>query len=59
MGWPKVCGCGESWSREHWGELTPVGRYQAEEWLELRSCVCGKVLAVPASELGDNHVSKA
>ena len=50
--WPKACGCGETWSREHWGELTPVGRYLADEWLELRTCVCGKTLAVPTRELG-------
>lgn len=51
--WPKSCGCGETWSREHWGELTPVGRYHADEWIELRTCVCGKTLAVPMSDLGD------
>lgn len=49
--WPKACSCGETWSREHWGELTPIGRYRADEWIELRSCVCGKTLAVLASEL--------
>lgn len=49
--WPKACRCGETWSREHWGELTPVGRYMADEWIELRSCVCGKTLVVPTSEL--------
>jgi len=52
-GWPKACGCGETWSRHHWGELTPVGRYRAEEWIELRSCVCGKTLVVLESELVD------
>lgn len=51
--WPKACGCGETWSLEHWGELTPVGRYLADEWIELRTCVCGKTLAVPTSELGE------
>ena len=51
--WPKACGCGETWSREHWGELTPVGRYHADEWIELRTCVCGKTLAVPTSELAE------
>jgi len=55
--WPKACGCGETWSREHWGELTPVGRYLADEWLELRSCVCGKTLAVPTDELVDIDVA--
>jgi hypothetical protein len=30
-----------------------VGRYLADEWIELRTCVCGKTLAVPTSELGD------
>jgi hypothetical protein len=49
--WPKACACGETWTREHWGELTPVGRYQADEWIELRTCVCGKTLAVPTREL--------
>jgi hypothetical protein len=53
--WPKACSCGETWSREHWGELTPVGRYLADEWLELRTCVCGKTLAVPTRELGEAH----
>jgi hypothetical protein len=50
--WPKACRCGETWTRAEWSELTPVGKYLADEWLELRSCVCGKTLAVPASELG-------
>jgi hypothetical protein len=56
--WPKACACGETWSREQWGELTPVGRYLADEWLELRSCVCGKTLAVPTRELGLVEVPK-
>lgn len=51
-GWPKACACGETWRRDHWGELTPVGRYRAaEDWLELRSCVCGRTLVVTSSEL--------
>jgi hypothetical protein len=50
-GWPKACRCGETWSREEWGELPPVGRYRADEVLEIRSCVCGATLAVPAREL--------
>jgi hypothetical protein len=49
--WPKSCRCGETWSRDQWGELPPVGRYRAEEILELRTCVCGATLAVPAKEL--------
>jgi len=53
--WPKACACGETWSREHWGELTPVGRYLADEWIELRTCVCGKTLAVPTRELDEQH----
>jgi hypothetical protein len=56
--WPKACACGETWSREHWDELTPVGRYLADEWLELRNCVCGKTLAVPPRELGHVEVPK-
>jgi len=57
--WPKACGCGETWSREHWGELTPIGRYLADEWIELRTCVCGKTLAVPTSDLGEPATSGA
>jgi hypothetical protein len=51
--WPKTCSCGEIWSQEEWGELTPIGRYQADEQLELRTCVCGKTLAVPTRELAE------
>lgn len=53
-GWPKACRCGETWSRAEWGELPPIGRYRAEEWLEIRSCVCGATLAVPAREVDDS-----
>jgi hypothetical protein len=51
--WPKTCGCGEVWSCDHWPELPLVGRYLAgrDGWIELRSCVCGKTLIVPASDL--------
>jgi hypothetical protein len=51
--WPKACRCGETWSREEWGELPPIGRYHAaaDEILEIRSCVCGATLAVPATDL--------
>jgi hypothetical protein len=59
MGWPKTCACGETWSREQWGELTPVGRYRAEEWIELRTCVCGKTLVVSANELGEQANSQS
>lgn len=57
--WPKVCGCGETWSRDNWDELPPIGRYRADEWIELRTCVCGKTLAVPTTELGDLEQTEA
>lgn len=51
--WPKMCGCGEVWSRTEWPELPPIGRYLAgsDGWIELRTCVCGVTLVVPASDL--------
>ncbi|MCA9588550.1 MAG: hypothetical protein KC657_24705 [Myxococcales bacterium] len=51
--WPKVCRCGETWSRAEWSELTPIGRYLAgsEGWMELRSCVCGATLTVEDGDL--------
>lgn len=55
--WPKSCKCGETWSREQWNELPPVGRYKADEVLELRSCVCGANLAVSARDLGETAES--
>lgn len=47
----RTCKCGESWSVAEWPELPLVGRYQAgrDGWLELRYCVCGATLAIPAS----------
>ena len=52
-GWPKSCRCGETWSREEWNELPPLGRYRADEMLELRTCVCGANLAVTETDLGE------
>lgn len=51
--WPMTCSCGEEWPRETWSELPPIGRYLAgsEGWIEVRSCVCGAALVVPAAEL--------
>ena len=51
--WPKKCRCGETWSRDEWNELPPIGVYNAsaEDVLELRTCVCGANLAVPTKEL--------
>lgn len=52
--WPKTCRrCGELWSRDEWPELPPIGRYfaGAEGWIELRTCVCGGTLVVPALDL--------
>ena len=53
--WPKICRCGEVWSRTEWAELPPIGRYLAgsEGWIELRTCVCNATLVVAASDLGD------
>ncbi len=52
--WPKICRCGETWSRSEWPELPPIGRYLAgsEGWIELRTCVCNATLVVPAADLG-------
>lgn len=51
--WPKTCRCGEVWSRTEWPELPPIGRYLAgsDGWIELRTCVCGGTLVVPANDL--------
>lgn len=52
--WPMTCTtCNEEWPRETWSELPPIGRYDAgrDGWIELRSCVCGTTLAVPADDL--------
>lgn len=51
--WPKVCRCGEIWSRSEWPELPPIGRYLAgsEGWIELRTCVCNATLVVAALDL--------
>lgn len=51
--WPMTCSCGEEWPRETWSELPPIGRYFAgrEGWMELRSCVCGAALVVPADAI--------
>src|SRR5262245_31733396 len=56
--WPMTCTCGEEWPRETWPELPPIGRYLAgrDGWIELRSCVCGATLAVPASLLEPDTV---
>lgn len=55
--WPKICRCGEAWSRTEWPELPPIGRYLAgsEGWLELRTCVCNATLVVPAVDLDETH----
>lgn len=57
--WPKACGCGETWSRAQWDELPVLGRYRADELLEVRSCVCGSNLAVPTRELEGQLPSSA
>jgi hypothetical protein len=51
--WSRTCRCGEVWSDEEWNDLPPIGRYLAgkEGWIELRTCVCGAALTVPASEV--------
>lgn len=48
--WPLVCSCGERWSETEWEELPLVGTYDAgtEGRFELRHCVCGATLAIPA-----------
>ena len=53
--WPKICRCGEIWSRSEWPELPPIGRYLAgsDGWIELRTCVCNATLVVAAIDLGE------
>ncbi len=57
--WPKTCRCGEDWSRVEWSELPPIGRYLAgsDGWIELRTCLCGGTLVVPAVDLDRDDAS--
>jgi hypothetical protein len=59
--WPKTCRCGEEWTRDHWPELPLIGRYLAgrDGLLELRSCVCGATLVIPASDVDPKPTERA
>jgi hypothetical protein len=48
--WPVACKCGETWKEAEWIELPAIGCYHAgrDGWLELRTCMCGSALSIPA-----------
>lgn len=47
--WPKACACGAIWWPARFRALVYVGEWAFEgESLELRNCVCGSTIAIPA-----------
>ncbi len=44
--WPKLCGCGCSYTEHEWSMLMLIGRMKDEvEDIELRNCTCGSTIA--------------
>ncbi len=46
--WPKVCGCGRTFTKGEWKKLPLVGRHtDYVETIEMRNCSCGSTISQP------------
>jgi hypothetical protein len=54
--WPRVCGCGRSYSAEQWRELVGAGRMDLGdgEAIDLRHCACKSTISVLVSDLEED-----